>query len=114
MAVDRPMLIRDTSDLLAALRAAGAEAVFCTSAQLSVVLLLNARAACIAVPGELAIAGLESDLSTVVSPTLTAVRVPAYELGLQAGRLLLRRMAGETIAARCIDTGFEFIVRQST
>jgi LacI family gluconate utilization system Gnt-I transcriptional repressor len=114
MAVDRPMLIRDTSDLLAELRQAGSEAVFCTSAQLSVVLLLNARAAGIAVPGALAIAGLECDLSTVVNPTLTAVRVPAYDLGLQAGHLLLRRMAGESVAQRRIDTGFEFFARQST
>jgi LacI family gluconate utilization system Gnt-I transcriptional repressor len=116
MAVDRPMLIRDTTALLTALRGGDApvRAVFCTSGQLSVVLLLNARSMGIAVPGDLAIAGLESDLATVVSPALTAVRVPAYELGLQAGRLLLRRMAGEPIAQRRIDTGFEFIVRQSS
>jgi LacI family gluconate utilization system Gnt-I transcriptional repressor len=114
MAVDRPMLIRNTTDLLAQLQHANVRAVFTTSAQLSVVLLLNARAAGIAVPGELAIAGLESDLSTVVSPTLTAVRVPAYDLGLQAGRLLLRRMAGEKVTQRRIDTGFEFIPREST
>jgi LacI family gluconate utilization system Gnt-I transcriptional repressor len=88
--------------------------VFCTSGQLSVVLLLNARSAGIAVPGALAIAGFESDLATVVSPKLSAVRVPAYELGRQAGNMLLRRMAGEPVAERRIDIGFEFIVRESS
>lgn len=111
---ERPMLIRDATPLLDRLQAARVEAVFCTSGQLSVVLLLNARGRGIAVPDDLAIAGIDSDFATVVDPPLTAVQVPAYELGRQAGHLLLRRLAGETVSARAIDTGFTFIQRGST
>jgi LacI family gluconate utilization system Gnt-I transcriptional repressor len=111
---DRPMLIRDAAPLLDALRQAAVQAVFCTSGQLSVVLLLGARARGLAVPDDLAIAGVDSDLSSVVSPAITAIRVPAYDLGFQAGQLLLRRLAGEAVAERRIDTGFTFIPREST
>ena len=111
---ERPMLIRDATPLLETLRQEGVRAVFCSSGQLTVVLLLNAAAMGVAVPGALAIGGLESDLATVVSPALTTIRLPVYELGLQAGRMLLRRMAGEVVAQRRVDTGFELCVRQST
>lgn len=111
---ERPMLIRDATPLLDQLVAADVDAVFCTSSQLSVVLLLNARSRGLAVPEDLAIAGIDSDFATVVAPAITAIRVPAYDVGLQAGRLLLRRLAGEAVPERRIDTGFTFIRRGST
>ena len=111
---ERPMLIRDAAPLLDRLAEAHVDAVFCTSSQLSVVLLLNARSRGLAVPGDLAIGGIDSDFATVVEPAITAIRVPAYDVGLQAGHLLLRRLAGETVPERRIDTGFTFIQRGST
>ncbi len=112
--IARPMLVHDATPLLAELRTAGVRAVFSTSAQLAVVMLLNAVAQGIAVPGELAIMGLHSPLAAVVRPTLSTVEVPATRFGLLAGRMLLRRMAGEPVEARVVDTGFTVSVRQSS
>jgi len=111
---ERPMLIRDATPLLEMLQREKVRAVFCSSGQLSVVLLLNANAMAIDVPGALAIGGLDSDLATVVRPKLTTIRLPAYDLGLQAGRMLLQRMAGAVVAQPRLDTGFELRVGQST
>ncbi len=110
----RPMLIRDATPLLDRLVIQGVEAVFCTSSQLSVVLLLNTRRLGLAIPSDLAIGGIDSDFATLVDPAITAIRVPAYDVGLKAGRLLLRRLAGEPVPERRIDTGFTFIQRGST
>ena len=114
--VPRPMAVRDAVPLLVELRrgARPARAVFVTSGQLGVVLLLDARKLAIDVPGELAIVGFESPLATVVTPNLSAVRVPVHELGFKAGELLLRRMSGEAPIQRRVDTGFELIVRDSS
>jgi LacI family gluconate utilization system Gnt-I transcriptional repressor len=114
--VPRPMAVRDAVPLLVELRrgARPARAVFCTSGQLGIVLLLDARKLAIDVPGELAIVGFETALATVVVPNLSAVRIPVHELGFKAGEMLLRRMAGEAPAQRRVDTGFELILRESS
>jgi LacI family gluconate utilization system Gnt-I transcriptional repressor len=90
------------------------EAVFCTGDQIAIGLLLGARRAGVAVPAQLAIAGVgDSDLAGLVTPSLTTVRIPRYRMGLEAGRRLLRRIAGESVEERRLDLGFELIVRES-
>jgi len=112
----RPWAMREAAGLLEPLLA-GAEppsAVFCTGDQIAIGLLLGATRAGIAVPGQLAIAGVgDSDLAALVTPALTTVAIPRYRMGLEAGRMLLRRLAGETVTPRCLDLGFELILRAS-
>ncbi len=49
----------------------------------------------LSIPGDVALVGFDDvDAATVVSPKLTTVRNPAYEIGRTAGELLLGRMLG--------------------
>ena len=116
LAAERPWVMEDGAALLTPLLAGERpDCVFCTGDILAIGLLLGCRRAGIAVPGELAVAGVgDSDLAALVVPALTTVRIPHYRLGLEAGRRLLRRVAGEVVAPRCLDLGFELVVRDST
>lgn len=66
------------------------------------------------VPGKIAIAGYDdSELATKLKPSLTALRVPRYEIGCAIARTALRKMAGEQVERR-IDLGYEICKREST
>ena len=68
----------------------------------------------IAVPRQLAIAGFgDFDEARVAFPSLTTVRVPRYEIGTEAARLLLARMSGELLPNTRVDLGFEIVARDS-
>ncbi|MGG5823836.1 LacI family DNA-binding transcriptional regulator [Falsiroseomonas sp. HW251] len=113
----RPWAMQDAAGLLGPLLAGKQppSAVFCTGDQIAIGLLLGARRAGIAVPERLAIAGVgDSDLAALLTPSLTTVGIPRYRMGLEAGRMLLRRIAGEDVTPPCLDLGFELIVREST
>jgi LacI family gluconate utilization system Gnt-I transcriptional repressor len=47
-------------------------------------------------------------------PPLTTVRTPRAEIGSEAAGMLLQLMRGEAVPRRCIDLGFEIVVRAST
>jgi LacI family transcriptional regulator, gluconate utilization system Gnt-I transcriptional repressor len=67
------------------------------------------------VPKKVAIAGFgDSDLSTVVQPALTTVRIPRHAMGERAAELLLERIAGNTQVPKIVDLGFDVIQREST
>jgi LacI family transcriptional regulator, gluconate utilization system Gnt-I transcriptional repressor len=113
---ERPWDMQDAARLLGPLLqgARPPRAVFCTGDQVAIGLLLGARRGGIDVPGRLAVVGVgDSDLASLVTPALTTVRIPRYRMGLEAGRMLLRRIQGEAVAERSLDLGFELIVRES-
>lgn len=116
IAAPRPWIMEEAAALLGPLLAEGKpDAVFCTGDILAIGLLLGCRRAGIVVPRDLAVAGVgDSDLAALMAPALTTVRIPRYRMGLQAGQMLLRRIAGEAVAPRCLDLGFEVVVRDST
>jgi LacI family transcriptional regulator, gluconate utilization system Gnt-I transcriptional repressor len=69
----------------------------------------------IAVPGELAIASFgDSDLAPLISPALTTIRIPRYDLGRIAGEMLLKRFAGEALEERIVDLGFTLMKRETS
>jgi LacI family transcriptional regulator len=47
-------------------------------------------------------------------PPLTSVRVPQYELGVEAARLLLDRLTGRTLTPRVVLLPVTLVVRGST
>jgi LacI family transcriptional regulator len=47
-------------------------------------------------------------------PPLTSVRVPQYELGVEAARLLLDRLSGRTVTPRVVLLPVQLVVRGST
>ena len=67
------------------------------------------------VPKKVAIAGFgDSDLSTIVQPALTTVRIPRHTMGKRAAELLLERIAGNAQVPKIVDLGFDVIQREST
>lgn len=68
----------------------------------------------IRIPDDLGIAGFDDvDLAQDMLPALTTVRIPRYEIGVGAARLLLARIAGAE-PEPLLDLGFEIISRGST
>ncbi|MFD2273338.1 substrate-binding domain-containing protein [Undibacterium arcticum] len=91
------------------------DALFCCNDDLALGVLFESRRRDIRVPEQLAVAGF-NDLaaSAWVSPSLTTIATPRYNIGHAAATMLLQRMRGETPAASNIDLGFSLRVREST
>lgn len=72
------------------------DAVFCANDLTAIGALDAAREAGLKVPQDIAIAGFDDiDAATIVAPSLTTVRNPAYDTGRAAGELLVGRMTGD-------------------
>jgi len=67
------------------------------------------------VPADIAIAGFDDvELAGHLMPPLTTVRIDRIGLGATAAALMLEALAGEPIAGRRVDIGFEVIARATT
>ncbi len=67
------------------------------------------------VPGELAIATFDdNELAQQVSPALTALQLPRYEIGRRAGRIIAEFLTSEARASTKVDLGFRIVHRAST
>jgi LacI family transcriptional regulator, galactose operon repressor len=84
------------------------DAVFCANDLMAIGAMDVAHERGLSVPEELAIVGFDDvDAATIVTPTLTTVRNPAYETGSTAGDLLMSRLtrrytgAGRTVVLPC-------------
>jgi LacI family gluconate utilization system Gnt-I transcriptional repressor len=90
------------------------DAVFCHHDVLAVGVLLECQRQHIEVPKCLAVAGFNGlDISAAVTPRLTTVVSPRYQIGQLSAELLLHRLRGEAID-RQVDVGFEIIERETT
>lgn len=70
----------------------------------------------ISVPGDLSVVGFDDSLAArIVSPALTAVRCPAYEIGYKATSLLIEIIESEeSTLSRSCELPTELIIRDST
>src|SRR5690348_15754334 len=66
-------------------------------------------------PGDVSVVGF-NDMPLVgrLQPPLTSVRVPQYELGVEAARLLMDRLSGRTMTPRVVLLPVTLVVRGST
>lgn len=72
------------------------DAVFCANDLTAIGAVDAARDLRLTIPDDVAVVGFDDvDAATIVSPTLTTMRNPAYEAGCAAGELLLSRMLGQ-------------------
>ncbi len=75
------------------------DAVFFGTDVLAVGAFLGARKRNVQVPRQVAIAGFgDLDFAAHVEPALTSIQVSSYAMGLDAGRMLLQRLNGQTVA----------------
>jgi DNA-binding LacI/PurR family transcriptional regulator len=89
-------------------------AVFCANDLMAIGALDVARALDLAVPEDVAVLGVDDiEAASLVSPSLTTVRVPAQEIGRVAGEQLLARMANPAAAARRVLVQHHLVVRAS-
>lgn len=90
-------------------------AVFCYTDVLAVGAHFECQRRGLAIPGEVAIAGYDDlEIAGQIVPSLTSLRVPCYEIGRVAGRMICQRLAGGLVDERIVNTGFERVVRNST
>ena len=95
---------------------AGADAVFFAGDVLAVGAALECQRRGWKVPGRVAIASFDDhEIAAQVTPALTALRIPRYEIGRRAAELILERHGGvKHRKPVVIDVGFEIIARDST
>ena len=90
------------------------DVVFCSSDTLAIGAVQECHRRGWRIPQRIAIAGYgDMDLAAQLYPRLTTVRVPRYEMGCEAVRHLLRRLAGEDELPRILRIGFEIVDRES-
>jgi len=89
-------------------------AVFCATDVIAAGALQECLRRGVAVPGAIAIAGYDDlDIARELVPALTTVRMPRYEIGQLAARLIDRCLAGDPPEQRIHDLGFELVPRDS-
>ncbi|MFY0992460.1 LacI family DNA-binding transcriptional regulator [Halomonas sp. C05BenzN] len=77
--------------------------------------ILEANRRGIRIPDQIAMGGyLGLSLGEHLTPRLTTVAVPRFEMGVEAAKLLMARLEGRMPPSPRIDIGFELTVREST
>ena len=90
------------------------EAIFVASDVVAIGAIAGLRDAGLTVPRDVSVVSFDAiPLAAYLDPPLTTIRLPAYDLGLAAGRAILERIAGRPVAARTL-LPTELIVRAST
>jgi DNA-binding LacI/PurR family transcriptional regulator len=92
-------------------------AIVCASDLLALAAVHTARGLGREVPSDMAVSGFDDfPFSQFAQPSLTTVRLPAYEMGREAARLLIARLRGGEDAAgpQHVELPVELVVREST
>jgi LacI family gluconate utilization system Gnt-I transcriptional repressor len=89
-------------------------AVFCANDVLASGAIQECVRQGVSVPGTVAIAGYDDlEIAAELVPALTTVRMPRYEIGQLAARLMDQCLAGQQPAARVHDLGYVVVRRDS-
>ncbi|MDO6415250.1 LacI family DNA-binding transcriptional regulator [Sphingomonas sp. BIUV-7] len=90
------------------------DVVVCSSDWLAQGVLVEAMAAGVKVPDEVAVVGFGNlAIAAEMRPTITTIDIDGARIGREAVNVLRRRAAGEKILDRHIDVGFRLIARES-
>jgi LacI family gluconate utilization system Gnt-I transcriptional repressor len=94
------------------------DAVMCTSDLPAFGAIMECRRRGWVVPGRISVAGFgDFELASCSDPTITTVGVNCFEIGLQAGQLILRAIGaardGQNVPPETIITDYEVISRES-
>jgi LacI family gluconate utilization system Gnt-I transcriptional repressor len=89
-------------------------AVFCAADAIAVGALHECQRWRMPIPERIAIAGFDDiPIAAQVVPSLTTLRIPRYEIGQRAGKLIGDRLAKRRLRQRIVDTGFQLVSRES-
>ncbi len=89
------------------------DCVFCGSDLTAAAIIFEAQRRGINVPGDLAVCGFgDLDFAASTVPSLTTIRVPAYEMGRRAGELILAKLTSRP-GPRQVLLETELMVRES-
>lgn len=90
------------------------EAIFCVTDVVAAGVLFECVRRGWSVPGRLGIAGYgDYEIASEISPKLTTVRSPAYEMGVAAADLVVECLASTTSQTKVRDVGYELMIRES-
>ena len=96
-------------------RRGGLDAVFCTSDVIAVGVLFECQRRGIAVPGTLAITGMDDqEIVSQCVPAISTVRMPRFEMGRRAAQMLCDRLADRDPGSLAVDLGFSLVLRETT
>ncbi|MDR9827744.1 substrate-binding domain-containing protein [Vibrio sp. FNV 38] len=99
---------------LAMLRYPNLDGVFCTNDDIAIGVLLSAQKRGIKVPQQLSVVGYNAlDIGNIVSPKLTSVDTPRFEIGVKSAELLIARLKGEEMEGHIIDMGYRITQGES-
>ena len=75
-------------------------------------LIRAARQQNVPLPQRLSIVGYgDTELARITDPTLTTLRIPAFEIGCETARMLLERIEGRTVESVAVPC--EMVARES-
>lgn len=90
------------------------DVVVCGSDLLAQGLIIEAQAAGVRVPEQLAVVGFGNmAIAGDMRPSITTIDVDGARIGREAVAVLRRRAAGERVARQVIDVGFRLVARES-
>jgi DNA-binding LacI/PurR family transcriptional regulator len=90
-------------------------AILCATDLLAIATMDTARRLGLEVPVDLAVSGFDDfPFSQFTNPALTTVRIPAYEMGTHAARMLIGHLRGEQEQVEQVELSVELMVRAST
>lgn len=90
-------------------------AVFAASDQMAIGSMRALLDAQLRIPEDVAIIGLDNNFpSSLVTPTLSTINIPKFEMGYQAFKLLVERIENPTKTRKIVTLGHDLIVRRST
>ncbi|MEP7276977.1 MAG: LacI family DNA-binding transcriptional regulator, partial [Betaproteobacteria bacterium] len=89
-------------------------AIICGNDVLAIGALAECRAAGIAVPADVSLTGFDDlEVASMITPTLTTLRVPTRELGEAAAAAMLKIVSGDE-ATCCQEIAVDLVVRETT
>lgn len=89
-------------------------ALFCYNDLMAVGAMVACKQLNLAIPADVALVGFDDiAMASLVAPALTTVRVHQYQIGRQAGELLLERLAGGEAPQKRVLFPVELVVRSS-
>lgn len=91
------------------------DAIFCANDQMAVGAVLACNENAIAIPDEIAIVGNDDIFAaSLVRPSLTSIRVPQYEIGTSAMKVLMRLIEDSQFGRRIVTLDTQMVKRGTT